>query len=73
MILSMTQDQSATLGGFYVFGFIALFVGVTWWLNRRFGERIRYNQRRRQVERAMNEYEVNSSMVDDILRERRSR
>lgn len=73
MFQAITEDQSATLGGVYFLVFIAGGIWLTLWFNRRFGDRIRRNQRRRQVERAFNEYEVDSSIVDDILRERRRR
>ncbi|MDN3263296.1 hypothetical protein QWJ26_26500 [Streptomyces sp. CSDS2] len=65
----MTQDQSVMLGGFYVFGFLALIVGGIWWLNRQFGERFRYNQRRRQIETAMHLDAFDRSIADDVADE----
>jgi hypothetical protein len=73
MIQAITEEQSAALGGFYLLVLLVLFIGACVLVNRFFGDRIRYNQRRRQVERAVNEYDINSSIVDDILRERRNR
>ncbi|MEU3251086.1 hypothetical protein [Streptomyces sp. NPDC006997] len=73
MIQAITEGQSSALGGFYLLVLLGLFIGVCVLVNRFFGDRIRYNQRRRQVERQLNDYEVNSSIVDDILRDRRSR
>ncbi|WP_405954304.1 hypothetical protein [Streptomyces phaeochromogenes] len=67
----MTEGQLSALGGFYLLVMIVLFIGACVLVNRFFGDRIRYNQRRRQVERQLNDYEVNSSIVDDILRDRR--
>ncbi|MGW0495765.1 hypothetical protein ACWD0Z_10150 [Streptomyces sp. NPDC003007] len=69
----MTEGQMSALGGFYLLVLLGLFIGACVLVNRFFGDRIRYNQRRRQVERAVNEYDINSSIVNDILRERRSR
>lgn len=71
MIQAMTEGQLSALGGFYLLVMIVLFIGACVLVNRFFGDRIRYNQRRRQVERQLNDYEVNSSIVDDILRDRR--
>lgn len=73
MIQAMTEGQMSALGGFYLLVLLGLFIGACVLVNRFFGDRIRYNQRRRQVERAVNEYDINSSIVNDILRERRSR
>ncbi|WP_314410127.1 hypothetical protein [Streptomyces sp. DSM 40484] len=73
MIQAMTEGQLSALGGFYLLVLLGLFIGACVLVNRFFGDRIRYSQRRRQVERQLNDYEVNSSIVDDILRDRRSR
>ncbi|MGW3931334.1 hypothetical protein ACWECC_24990 [Streptomyces microflavus] len=71
--LRISDGQSLALGGFYLLVLLGLFIGACLLVNRFFGDRIRYNQRRRQVERDLNDYEVNSSIVDDILRDRRER
>lgn len=69
MLQAITQDQSATLGGVYILVVLALVIGGALWFNRRFGERVRYNQRRRQVEADMHRHAFDRRIAEDVADE----
>ena len=69
MIQAMTEGQSSALGGFYLLVLLVLFIGACVLVNRFFGDRIRYNQRRRQVETAMHRDAFDRIVAEDVADE----
>ncbi|WP_189148162.1 hypothetical protein [Streptomyces lacrimifluminis] len=65
----MTEGQLSALGGFYLLVLLVLFIGACVLVNRFFGDRIRYNQRRRQVEAAMHRDAFDRRIAEDVADE----
>ncbi|WP_216587759.1 hypothetical protein [Streptomyces brasiliscabiei] len=65
----MTEGQMSALGGFYLLVLLGLFIGACVLVNRFFGDRIRYNQRRRQVETAMHLQEFDRRITEGVADE----
>ncbi|MGJ5826001.1 hypothetical protein [Streptomyces ossamyceticus] len=65
----MTEGQLSALGGFYLLVLLVLFIGACVLVNRFFGDGIRYNQRRRQVETTMHLQEFDRCIAEDVADE----
>ncbi|MFI9175966.1 hypothetical protein [Streptomyces lincolnensis] len=65
----MTEGQLSALGGFYLLVLLGLFIGACVLVNRFFGDRIRYNQRRRQVEASMHRDAFDRRIAEDVADE----